>query len=258
MIIECISQAKNTISAIFYNNGTIVTPSSYVLSDAFNNSQPSFLDEPLELVMADPTVNKIDIIIHFPNNIFFQGLNYDFIASTIPKVVLSMSYDGISWKEFPYFTLPAGLTSTDPPTMQVINMLKDKLIKQIDGFNMIYDTFIPIVLLSLTPPQRIIANRIISLLTQKNYGYLWTENGAIINLFNEFNFIKLTLTDFVVSPVPLSLNTLTVSAAVVIDNISYIDYSTFNDNLFKYRFFADYPFIPSICNTMLQMINTAS
>ena len=257
MIIDCITQAKNTISAIFYNNGTIVTPSSYTLSNTFNNSQPSFVNEPLELVMSDPTVTEVDIIIQFPHNIFFQGLNYDFIASTIPKVTLNMSYDGISWKEFPYFMLPYGLTSTDPPTTLVINMLKDKLIKQIDGFNMIYDTFIPSVLLSLTLPQRIIADRVISLLTQKNYGYLWTENGAIINLFNEFNFIKLTLTDFVVSPVPLSLNTLTVSAAVVIDNISYIDYSTFNDNLFKYRFFADYPFIPSVCNTMLQMINTA-
>jgi hypothetical protein len=258
MIIECISQAKNTINAIFYKNGNIVTPSSYMLSDAFNKSQPSFLDEPLELVMADPTVTEVDIIIQFPNNIFFQGLNYDFIASTIPKVILSMSYDGISWKEFPYFMIPGGLTSTDLPTMQVINMLKNKLIKQIDGFNMIYDTFIPPVLLSLTPPQSIIANRIISLLTQKEYGYLWNENGATVNLFNEFNFIKLTLTDFVVTPVPLSLNTLTVSAAVIIDNISYIDYSTFNDNLFKYRFFTDYPFIPSVCNTMLQMINTAS
>ena len=257
MIIDCITQAKNTISAIFYNNGTIVTPSSYTLSDAFNNSQPSFIDEPLELVMADPTVTEVDIIIHFPHNIFFQGLKYDFIASTIPKVTLSMSYDGISWKEFPYFMLPAGLTSTDPLILQVINMMQNKLIKQVDGFNIIYDTFIPPVLLSLTFPQWIIANRVISLLTQKNYGYLWTENATIVNLFTEFNFIKLTLTDFVVSPVPLSLNTLTVSASVIIDNISYIDYSTFNDNLFKYRFFADYPFIPSVCNTMLQMINTA-
>jgi hypothetical protein len=264
MILESIKNIANKITATVGASGKILDASTY--ADAEYSLFPSStnLTWVMENVLLNNTTQYLQV--SFVENVSIKNITYDITADTSPIVRLYYSFDDFFFQEFKYITYTVvGNVSSDIVNQYQGQILKVETIKT-PHLHTIYSLYNPTTGTAIATPlgdmdvvRTYVENERAQGTKDKikwNYVFTFINNGTLneeyLHTDLKVKSIRIECSEF---EVPFVMSYFNIDVELAIEN-QPTDLSMLNETFFAPKYFNDYPLIPSISKTFLEMLNT--